>query len=278
MDDVAALDKKNQADALAVFMDIVGQRASCLKQRVTKLLTLDEQGQNQVTYLQMRVIILKKMASLPYIYTLKAGQRRSDVVRMNIINRPVTQSDIDDMIETIVDIVSAIWETRGLINKAYDTESPAAPGNRGRLRSQERELWVTAAKYFQEQYNAAYISSNAALISSTSRDNKYYTTSAKSNFIENDSNDKTCTHKGIPPAAQSRYQKQYKNYMRLFKATSQKLQCGSYLRCDLTSKRRVTNDLILMEAQRKSGRQNVSSNRNPSVTGMSTCSLSNYIY
>lgn len=246
-------------------MDMVGQRASCLKQSFASLITMDE-DQNQVINMKIRIVILKKLASQPFIYTIKAGQRKNEVIQMNVTKRAVVQADIDDMIETIVDIVSAIWETQGLINKAYDTESPAAPGNRGRLRSQERELWVTAAKHFREQYNTIHASpSNTSSLS----DSYYHQSACIGSGFTDSINDSTAHHqKGLPLSVQSKYQKQYQTYMRAFKSTSRKLQCETFLHCDFSSKRYVSHDPILVEAQRKSGRQNISSNRNSCVTGM----------
>lgn len=259
MDDLNELESKCQADALVTYMEIVGQRASCLVHSVTQLHHLDEQERTQLTYLQMRVIILKKMASVPFTYTLKAGKRKDEVILMNAIHRTVTQSDLNDMIETIVDIVSAIWETRGLINKVYDTKSPAAPGNRGRLRSQERELWITASAHFQEQHNAS---------STSFPSSHHHSTFTSGGFISKENSTKaTKTHKGIPPAPQSKYQKQYQEYMCTHRSISQKLQNENFLRWDCDSKRKVRDDPMLMQAQSKSGRENISSNRNRAVTG-----------
>lgn len=260
---VAELSSKSQADALTSYLTIVGQRASCLKKKFIKLLIV-EQEQNQVTSLQMRVVVLKKLAARPFIYTLKAGQRKGETVRMDLTNCAVSQADVNDMIEVIVDIVSAVWETCGLINRAYDTVSPPAPGNRGRLRSQERELWVTAAISFRQEQNAAYAHNSV----SNSHHASLATCGSLSESYRQIATDQH--HKGTPQptATQSKYQKQYQAYMRAFKSISQKLQHETFLINDFTcNKRTVTDDPILIEAQSKSGRHNISSNRNPCVTG-----------
>ena len=247
----SCFDFRSREDALKMYINFEALRAL----RYTQVISRDETVVNRkIAKWGLRVTMLHQLSMLPYIYILKAGRRRGTKIELDISRRAATDSDIVNVIDTIVDIVSATWEAMHLINGRYDTTSAPAQLDRGILRSRQRDLWKTAAKHFQAQHNA-----------------KYQGLASISRFTETR---KACTAKGprnypIPRTNTMTAKAQYSRYMKSFRELQQGLSNGSLLNADFHSTRRVTNCPVLLAAQKEAGRTFISSNRNAAVTG--TC-------
>ena len=243
----AAVNGFNNLDRNEIICKYFLMEAGRLKKISTDFKEDEEKFQTKLAGWKLRSIIFHQLVQQKISHTFVHGEKnlKGSTIEVDLRTNEASDDQCKLLVELMVDLLTTAMVKMGFLSLPWRrVPDKGAFLCKGQYRSQQRELWQTAAKAFQKEHNLKF-QSNHQIVKTTIR--KF--------------------SRSMPPKlAGNDKDSQYDRYNKIFKAIQLKLKKGKFLQIH-PSRRHVSDCPTLVQAHSNAGRIFISSNRNPTLSG-----------